>query len=82
MGSTLMWMNTPKELKEELKSFTIDGIFSEDASSIHNLAQKGKKLHGLHSGTHLTAAGWMSLLQEMYDKESDLANSIDGERLR
>ena len=82
MGSTLMWMNTPKELKEELKSFTVDDLFSEDASSIHNLAQKGKKLRGLHSGAHLTAAGWMSLLQEMYAEESDLANSIDGERLR
>ena len=82
MGPTLVWMQVPKDLKSELTPFTIRELFSEDSNSIHNLSQKGKKLRGLHSGAHLTADGWKSLLQEMYDEASELANSIDGERIR
>jgi hypothetical protein len=82
MSSTLVWMNLPKDVKEELNPFTINDLFSKDANSIHNLSQKGKKLRGLHSGAHLTAEGWKSLLQEMFDEESELANSIEGKRIR
>ena len=46
LSPTLAWMNLAGELKNDatFTSFALDDLFSETPTSIHNLAQKGKKL--------------------------------------
>ena len=84
LSPTLAWTNLAGELKNDatFTSFALDDLFSEAPTSIHNLAQKGKKLRSLQPGAHLTAKGWKALFQEVYEETTPLALTIEGEKIR
>jgi hypothetical protein len=82
-GPKPAWDNISVDIKSQYTPFTIEELFGEPGMpTIHNLAAKGRHIRGLGIGAHLTAAGWKSLFSEVFETETDLATSIQGETMR
>jgi hypothetical protein len=82
-GPKPAWTAINEEIKTQYKPFIISELFGEPGKpSIHNLAAKGKTIRGLGLGAHLTAEGWKALFTEVFETETELASSIQGETMR
>ena len=83
-GPMSTWHNIDAEIKADNKPFISDELFGEGygVRTVHNLSMKGKKLRKLETGAHLTAEGWKHLFKEVFETQTDIAKSIDGEIIR